>query len=241
MSTLLRRYLLALPVIAAVAAATLLTGSERSQESPIKVLGRVAVEYKSYGRVDEGRGHWTPIFCVPPTGQTAEPGVARFSESDDQSIHGRKIYFLFAKDAEAYGVLRTPQPVGQILVKEAWIPRRMHRSFTPNKNIHREYDSDGPPLSDESGVRGGYFPYAEDEGRWYRAGERAGLFVMMKFGAETPETDNGWIYGTVDRDAKVTSCGRIASCMECHEQSQHDRLFGLPLSILADVKDPREK
>jgi hypothetical protein len=41
------------------------------------------------------------------------------------------------------------------------------------------------------------------------------------------------VYATVGPDKQVTAAGRIASCMECHVDAPHGRLFGLP-----DAKHP---
>ena len=46
-------------------------------------------------------------------------------------------------------------------------------------------------------------------------------------GAEGYE-DSGWVYGTVSSDGQgVTSAGQVRTCMGCHEQAPHDRLFGI--------------
>jgi hypothetical protein len=59
--------------------------------------------------------------------------------------------------------------------------------------------------------------------------EKAELFIMYKLDPETPDTDEGWVYGTVTGDgAALISGGRLASCMSCHLEAPHDRLFGLP-------------
>ena len=59
--------------------------------------------------------------------------------------------------------------------------------------------------------------------------EKGELFIMYKLDSEIPDTDDGWVYGTVTADAtEVTSGGRVASCMSCHLEAPHDRLFGLP-------------
>jgi hypothetical protein len=51
---------------------------------------------------------------------------------------------------------------------------------------------------------------------------------MFKLEPGTPGTDAGWVYGTVTPDGKqVTSAGRVESCMGCHQDAPHDRLFGL--------------
>ena len=50
---------------------------------------------------------------------------------------------------------------------------------------------------------------------------------MTKVGAKDG-ADDGWVYGTVAVDGSVTSAGRVASCMGCHDESAtHERLFGL--------------
>jgi hypothetical protein len=57
-------------------------------------------------------------------------------------------------------------------------------------------------------------------------GEPKDLFVIAKVGGAG--TDEGWIYGTVAVDGTVTSAGRVASCMGCHDEgATHERLFGL--------------
>ena len=53
------------------------------------------------------------------------------------------------------------------------------------------------------------------------------LFVIAKVGPQDG-TDESWIYGTVAVDGTVTSAGRVASCMGCHDHdAAHERLFGL--------------
>ena len=63
---------------------------------------------------------------------------------------------------------------------------------------------------------------------------------MFKAPPRTIGTDNGWVYGTVTSDGKtVTSAGRVATCMNCHKEAKHDRLFGLvpvPASNAAKTK-----
>jgi hypothetical protein len=58
--------------------------------------------------------------------------------------------------------------------------------------------------------------------------QKNGLFIVMRMGPSTPNSDEGWVYGTVTADGtKVTSAGRVQSCMECHVGAPHERLFGL--------------
>jgi hypothetical protein len=60
---------------------------------------------------------------------------------------------------------------------------------------------------------------------WLTLGAPKGLYVMKKVGAGDG-TDAGWIYGTIAQSGEVTSAGRVASCIGCHEDAPHDRLFG---------------
>ena len=80
-------------------------------------LAEIATRYPSYGRVDDVQRR-APTDCRAP-----EPAPPRLSASRDPETHGRKLYFLFARNHEAYRMVRElPQPVGQVLVKESWVP-----------------------------------------------------------------------------------------------------------------------
>jgi len=73
--------------------------------------------YADYGRVDDDP-RWAPDNCRAP----AEPPL-RKSASRDEATHGRKLYYLFAKNREAYLHARDhDQPDGQVVVKESWFP-----------------------------------------------------------------------------------------------------------------------
>jgi hypothetical protein len=172
-------------------------------------LLEIAREYAAWGRVDD-EVRWAPWLCRMPN-----PSVARFSAGEEGRAHGGKLYFVFAKDREAYvAAAKGPQAVGQAVVKESWTPREVDAS-TERRRVHDE------------GARGAYVPYAERDGTIWHASERAGLFILFK--ADTAaDTDGGWVYGTVTADGKrVTASGRVASCMACHAKAEHDRLFGL--------------
>ena len=82
-------------------------------------LWLAAMRYESYGRVDDDL-RWAPTMCRGPQ----DPPL-RMSASTDSTTHGRKMYYLFAKDRLAY--LRSgeiDQPDGQVVVKESWLPGR---------------------------------------------------------------------------------------------------------------------
>lgn len=166
-----------------VASVALLLAGCAGAPPPDPRLVEIGQGYAAYGRVDD-MARWAPTLCKQPA-----PEPPRLSVSRDPETHGRKLYYLFAKNREAYRIGRdVPQPVGQVLVKESWFPSATSTSKHP------------------------------------KTGDRGPLFVMMKTG-ET-DSDEGWIYATLTPDGRsVTSSGKLASCMECH-QSKTDRLFG---------------
>jgi len=188
-------------------------------------LIEVAKSYENFSRVDEMR--WAPILCRMP-----RPGAAHFSISKDDDTHGRKLYSIFAKQRDAYFKVsrhakdRVESPIGQIIVKESWFPDEVKRGEKEEPTRVKRLTPEGTPLDP---FRVDHFnPYATREGKTYKAARLAGLFVMMKFDPKTPDTDAGWVYGTVSADGrKVTSAGRVASCIRCHQDAPHDRLFGV--------------
>lgn len=197
-------------------------------EQWIQDARRVAWEYKSYGRFDES-ARWSPWFCSMPP-----PDRARRSQSPDADTHGRKLYALFVKDADDYGSLKngfpsaepfeTPAPVGQVIVKEAWIPKKAtEEDLLPNYPYVRQGDGD-QYLTEE-----GWLAFAKDEdGTVWKATDRGPLFLMMKYDPETPGTDQGWVYATVDTHNVITGIGVMENCYSCHVDAPRDRMFGLP-------------
>lgn len=189
-------------------------------------LLEIARTYENYGRVDD-ETRWAPELCRMPM-----PSRARVSGSGDQQTHGQKLYFVFAKDHTryGYGLGSEPQPVGQVIVKEAWRPDKVDSEQKPD--IRRDTVAaarTNAPKGEELLFPGSYYPYASKDGALYRAKEKTGLFIMLKVDSKLPGTDHGWVYGTVTADGRtVTASGRVASCMQCHQETQHDRFFGLP-------------
>jgi hypothetical protein len=93
-------------------------------------LQTAAGEYAEYGKVDD-LARWAPELCKRP-----DPPQLRLSASRDPETHGRKLYFLFAKDRAAYRLAsRQEQPTGQVIVKESWIPAPQS---TPEKPVAGE-------------------------------------------------------------------------------------------------------
>lgn len=169
-------------------------------------LLEIATKYPGYGKVDDMR-RWAPAMCA-----MAAPPKARVSRSKDPSTHGRKLYFLFAKNRNSY-VNNEKDTAGQVIVKEAWLEPSYdaHKSAAEDKN-----SSDVKPAQS-------FAAFEKDS-----LGPKSGLFIMYNTGSKAPDTDDGWVYGTVMPDGKiVTSAGRVQTCMGCHVSAPHGRLFGL--------------
>lgn len=152
----------------------------------------------------------TGVPRMAPTECRMRPPNVRLSTADTQ--HGGKLYLLYARVAEGLEYVEAGEPakVGQTLVKEAWTAVA------------------GQPASATEASRRylGHLIVTRGETQ-HHAGEAAGLFVMHKLAPETPDTDQGWIYATIDRQGHVTAAGRIASCIRCHQDTPEDRRFGL--------------
>lgn len=157
----------------------------------------VAGKYQIFGKVDD-LSRWAPWLCSAPP-----PPKARVSKSVDTGTHGRKVYFLYAKERDAYMKLSANQ-VGQIIVKESWMPPAKLGNGNSAANMSTTTGSAKIPT------------------------QKKDLFIMMKLDPAIANSDDGWVYGTITPDGKtVTSAGRVQSCMTCHANAQHDRLFGL--------------
>lgn len=172
----------------------------------------IAADYQGWGRVDD-EVRWAPFLCRLPL-----PGVARMSDSRDATTHGQKLYSVFAKNRAAYPA---GPHTGQVVVKESWTAEKVNDpSF-----VYQPERSEG---AGPGGERDHFYPYARKGEDLYRAASRAGLYLMFKVDPATAETDEGWVYATLAPGGQVTAAGRVASCMGCHRDAQHDRLFGVP-------------
>ena len=168
-------------------------------------LREVAAGYQTYARVDDEL-HWAPGLCRMPM-----PSHPRRSASMNLDTHGRKLYYVFAKDRDAYlsRQSKTPAIVGQAVVKEAWEAEAVPAT-TP-------YDQAQSPVR-----------YLREQDQLFHAKQKSSLFIMFRLDPGTPQTDNGWVYGTVTADGQtITSSGRVQSCMGCHLEAPHERLFGI--------------
>ena len=197
-------------------------------------LMEIAGTYETYGRLDTSY-RWAPTLCRPIT----PPPSPYFSASKDEGTHGHKLYTLFVQEqfvrelpdeefSWGYIPASGPNPVGQVIVKEAWVPEEVKDDVNAMKSVSRTVNV-RDRQSGQLVERAEYFvPYVRENGHIYHAAKKAGLFIMYKTDLKTPETDEGWVYGTVTADgAHVTSAGRVESCMACHREAPHDRLFGL--------------
>jgi hypothetical protein len=158
-------------------------------------LLEIAAGYKKFGRF-EGHLRVSPEQCRAP-----RPSISR---SDDAETHGKKLYYLLAKDPESYLEGKEQKP-GQVIVKESW--KAQLAKSVPGADVVRD----------------------PDDKKHYERADRSDLYVMLKLDPKTPNTDEGWVYGTVTADGKrVTSAGRVESCMNCHQSKETtDRMFGL--------------
>jgi hypothetical protein len=203
--------------------------SEKTATDPVqKELLKIAAEYKTWGRVDDEM-RWGMPDCVAP-----RPGQVYWSASKDEGTHGQKLYSLFARrwlDYVSHAQCQSV-PVGQAIVKQSWVPEEITKpSEKPGEEIdYRKviYTPD-PSLKPKAWLEmESFYPYLWKGDKVYKATRQADLFIMLKLDPCTPGTDEGWVYGTATPDGKkITSMGRIESCMKCHLTAKSDRVFGL--------------
>src|SRR5262249_3967034 len=94
----------------------------------------IAKNYLTYGRVDDNM-RVAPAACEAPLQR--QPGVARFSASEDKDTHGKKLYSIFASNKMTYLAAkeRKEQPVGQVLVKQSWTAEEVKTAKEDQKVI----------------------------------------------------------------------------------------------------------
>jgi hypothetical protein len=171
---------------------------------------------------------WAPTLCMAPP-----PRSAHVSRAPEGGHQGHKLFVLRANDPESYmkltgsGDERSPNdtpseaPLGLTLVKESYAPIAIDPADVPAPRI-------GIDLYAEPD---GFYPYARRSGQTYRTGERRDAFVMVRVAPGTPDSEQGWVFGTVTPEGEVTSAGRVASCIGCHSEAYGeagtDGLFGV--------------
>ena len=206
------------PVAAAAAEPPLAPEGAPIEPELAKELKEIFATYKQWGRVDD-EFRWAPWLCRMP--EPARPTMSRAQGGG----HARKLYSLFAKDRAAYVNMKTAPAVGQVIVKESWIPEVV-KDVAPDDRRGRFGSTSGDTQLFED-----HFDRYRREGETlYHAKTLAGAYVMWKKPKATAGTDEGWAYGTITPDGTVTSAGRVSSCMGCHASAKHERLFGKVVS-----------
>jgi hypothetical protein len=181
-------------------------------------LLQAAKEYKAWGRVDDPMRFGIEDCRMPL------PARAAMSASQDEGTHGKKLYSLFAKDRKQYlAVADQGSAVGQVIVKQSWAAAEVP-DMKPGQTDWKRV----MPTEDVGPGGTHFYPYATKGDKVYKASKPTGLFIMLKLDPKTPRTDDGWVYGTVTADGKtVTASGKVESCMKCHQEAKHGRLFGV--------------
>lgn len=156
----------------------------------------------------------------------------KLSKASTAAAHGKKMYFLFRKDQPVVRNGHQTHPVGQVIVKEAWIPEEV-ADPGPNSNYSDKLVSRTRKRQTEEGIQTWqftYWPYVEKDSKFFHAGAKAELFIMFKVDPSTSETDQGWVYATMSSDGKkILSAGKLKSCMKCHCDAPNDRVFSFLL------------
>lgn len=188
------------------------TASAAPDPQLAKIIKKAATDYQKWGRVDE-RPNIAPDLCRAPTpadyGQAAK---VRLSEAED-GPHQKKLFYLWASDRLAYEKMRIAN--GFAVVKQSFTAKPHARGKAKTVN-------DAPFLRSPTPIT-----WLETSHGALEIDQPKELFIMAKT-SESQGTDQGWIYGTVSTDGTVTSAGALATCMACHSEAPHGRLFGLP-------------
>jgi hypothetical protein len=148
--------------------------AEKAEESKGRFHARlleIARDYASFGRVDD-EYRWAPYLCRKPT-----PASARFSASKETKTHGQKLYSLFAKNPTGY-LARKDQAVGQVLVKQSWVPKEIPDDGKPRfpeiRRVKETAQVQGrKPVTIEH--YDSFLPYARKDGKLFRADKQADL------------------------------------------------------------------
>ncbi|MCA9175299.1 MAG: hypothetical protein KDB14_12515 [Planctomycetales bacterium] len=201
---------------------------EVALDSHVSELRQIARDYEAWGRVDAD-AHLATLDCRAPSSHEGMPRLSQAEPSGAESAtatpeHGRKLYYLYAREKAAYlalgkqsaeGQEPAPSTARQAIVKQAWHAESV--DVAPG-------DADRSTALAKHGERLVWAAF--EDGQGYVPGERASLFVMFQ-PENSSGTDEGWVYGTVSPAGEVTSCGLLDNCMRCHREAPHGRLFGL--------------
>ncbi|MDE0892635.1 MAG: hypothetical protein OSB14_10680 [Planctomycetota bacterium] len=209
--------------------------SEEKIESDVLAA---ASSYMDWGGPVDFQLRFGPTLCMIP------PLEPRFSESDLSGPHAEKLYFIHASDASSYaGVDYASEGEGGFLMPDSnfdlesrapslpefecdWSQVLVKEAFAPSLYSGEEAELSHPFEGGEP-FKSLVQP-AERDGEQWVPGEFVGLYLMLRTSRETPGTDEGWVYATVEADGAVTAYGQIPSCVGCHRRAGSDRMFGLP-------------
>jgi hypothetical protein len=130
-------------------------------------LLEIARTYESFGMCDP-RLRLAPVLCAF---DVAHPAL-RMSSSSDAPGHGQKLYALFVKErqrnpgltAEDYVRRGKPSSVGQVVVKEAWVPREVKKG-TPQTAVTRTLPSRERGKTREEAIGVLQLPALREQGR----------------------------------------------------------------------------
>lgn len=196
------------------------SGTEENDASQHDLFRKVAETVPFMARADGL--YWSPYDCRAPP---ASPALV--SKAPEASPHGQKLYTLAILDFAGYA--RDTARAGDRDAKGRGLDldRVQRETGIEQAVVKVSY----LPTDDRSKATHG-IGSASVEGKTIFAGEPRELFVMVRPREPSRATDQGWLYGTISADGKqVTSAGKVASCMGCHEKAPHGRLFGLGQAI----------
>ncbi len=140
----------------------------RSTPASPRSSPRAFRDYKPWGRVDDEL-RWAPWLCRMPL-----PGRVRMSAAEDGG-HARKLYSVFAKHRDRYplveGQAPVAQPVGQVLIKESYVPELVEDGAAA---ALLGAGATPPDVMDH------FDPILRDGDRVYRASRLAGAYVCSR-------------------------------------------------------------
>jgi hypothetical protein len=127
---------------------------------------------------------------------------------------------------------RGPVPIGQVVVKELWSSYYAggDEPFSPLNDVDLSMVATGsglpPPPDPWQRYRRDHRKLTNARGQPYLTMDRTALLIVLKFPAETPGTDDGWVYATAHPyGGPVRAAGTLPGCMRCHQRAPHERLF----------------
>jgi len=179
-----------------------------------KIIKQAATNYQKWTRVDE-RPNIAPELCRAPLPEDyGKAAQVRLSAAED-GPHRQKLFYLWASDKWAYLKMHA-LPADFAIVKQSFTTKRhVEAKAAPVKLDALSFGNPGPITWTKT-------PHGALE-----IDQPKELFIMAKT-VDSDATDHGWIYGTVATDGTVTSAGKVETCMHCHVDAPHGRLFGLP-------------